>query len=86
MGEQKTDQTSSKGRKGEKQWDYLPHVRWGCEAGVRNIAVAAGPGGGLQTEQAGPKSNVPTSNLHDALPSEFTQVGPRAKGMCCGIS
>lgn len=39
------------GRKGEKQWDYLPHVHWGCEVGVRNIAVAAGPGGGLQTEQ-----------------------------------
>lgn len=51
MGEQKTDQTSSTGRKGEKQWDYLPHVCWGCEVGVRNIAVAAGPGGGLQTEQ-----------------------------------
>lgn len=43
------------GRKGEKQWDYLPHVRWGCEAGVPNIAVAAGPGGGAADGAGRPK-------------------------------
>lgn len=55
MGEQKTDQTSSTGRKGEKQWDYLPRVCWGCEAGVPNIAVAAGPGGGAADGAGRPK-------------------------------